>query len=80
MFEYDFRVTVASLKTPYRTIYYGFLKDKWLCGFSYTGEAILLRAGCRNVRNGHAERPVGGLEGTALAVPPRRPHPISSIG
>jgi hypothetical protein len=51
MVAYDFRVTVASLKTPYRTIYCGFLKDGWLYGISYTA-----------ARRYYFERDVGTFE------------------
>jgi len=51
MIEYDFRVTVAALKTPYRTVYYGFLQDKWLYGISYTA-----------ARRYYFERDVGSFE------------------
>jgi len=33
---YDFRVTVLPRRTPYRTIYCGFIRDGWFYGISYT--------------------------------------------
>ncbi len=33
---YDFRLDVQGRKTPYRTLYYGFMRDDWFYGISYT--------------------------------------------
>ena len=57
MVAYDFRVTVATLKTPYRSVYYGFLKDKWLYGISYTA-----------ARRYYFERDVGTFEAVMRSV------------
>jgi hypothetical protein len=33
---YDFRLDVQGRKTPYRTLSYGFMRDEWFYGISYT--------------------------------------------